>query len=342
MGSAVPPAGTGDYSVTFTPDESASYESVVTSVSVVVNKATPTMAAAPTASPITAGQALSASTLSGGSASVPGTFAWASPSTVPSSSGAYTVIFTPADSLNFSSTTLDVTVTVNSASAGPLFASIYKDTYQFTPSVPSLTITGSNLDQATKMFKLVHATPLMGEFILPITSVNPYQVTLSLPTSMPSGTYYVYYDHNGADQKTLGYLATSTFGGGTGGGTGGGGGMGPTSVPDAVAASQPGLTLSSGSGAITTLSVEASPAPMAMLFSYNRPAGGSRLGGRYVAEGLEYEVQRSTSLGSWMAVEAEEVNAVPLEAGWERVTVRVPSTGNKAFLRLKISDSAAR
>ena len=44
-----------------------------------VNKATPTVSAWPTASAITYGQTLASSTLSGGSASVGGTFTWTTP-----------------------------------------------------------------------------------------------------------------------------------------------------------------------------------------------------------------------------------------------------------------------
>ncbi|NDA10497.1 MAG: C-type lectin domain-containing protein, partial [Verrucomicrobia bacterium] len=94
-----------------------------------VQKSVPTITAAPTASAITAGQALSASTLSGGTASVPGAFAWTTPSTVPTGSGSYGVTFTPTDTANYSTVTSNVSVTVNLAAGGPQFASYYNDTY---------------------------------------------------------------------------------------------------------------------------------------------------------------------------------------------------------------------
>ena len=75
-----------------------------------------------------------------------------------------------------------------------------------------------------------------------------------------------------------------------------------------------------------------------MLFSYSRPEGGSYVDGRYAVDGLWYEVQQSTNLGSWAGVAAQEVATIPLENGWERVTVRVSASGNQAFLRLKISN----
>jgi len=82
--STIPTAGTAPQSVTFTPADTNEYNTVTLNVSVTVNKATPTIITAPTASPITYGQALSSSTLSGGVASVPGSFAFTTPSSIPS------------------------------------------------------------------------------------------------------------------------------------------------------------------------------------------------------------------------------------------------------------------
>ena len=112
--------------------------------------------------------------------------------------------------------------------------------------------------------------------------------------------------------------------------------MGPASVPDAAGMADPSLSLSSGSGAITTQSVGSGPS--AMLLSYTRPPGGSYVAGRYVVGSLRYEVQQSPSLGSWISVDAQEVSVVELENGWERVTVRVPVSGDRAFIRVKVSD----
>jgi hypothetical protein len=79
-------------------------------------KTTPTMSAPPTASPITVGQALSLATLTGGSASVAGTFAWTIPTTVPGvGTTSYGVTFTPTDTVNYNAFTTTVSVTVNPA-----------------------------------------------------------------------------------------------------------------------------------------------------------------------------------------------------------------------------------
>ena len=87
-----------------------------------MNKATPTIGTAPTASAISVGQTLAASTLTGGSATnpnggaaVPGTFAWTTPTTAPpAGTASYSVTFTPTDTTDYNTTTITVSVTVNS------------------------------------------------------------------------------------------------------------------------------------------------------------------------------------------------------------------------------------
>ena len=81
--STAPNAGTSAQSVTFTPTDTVHYSTATTTVNVTVAKATPTITTKPTASGITYGQKLSASTLSGGVASVAGAFTWSSPTTAP-------------------------------------------------------------------------------------------------------------------------------------------------------------------------------------------------------------------------------------------------------------------
>ena len=83
-------------------------------VTVVVAKGTPSITAVPLASAITVGQALSASTLTGGSASVAGAFAWTTLSTEPGvGTPSYGVTFTPTDTANYSTAATTVSLTVN-------------------------------------------------------------------------------------------------------------------------------------------------------------------------------------------------------------------------------------
>ena len=79
-------------------------------------KAVPNVAAWPTASAITYGQALSASSLSGGVCSAPGAYAFAAPATVPTAGVARAAVsFTPSDTTTYISVTGSVNVTVNKA-----------------------------------------------------------------------------------------------------------------------------------------------------------------------------------------------------------------------------------
>jgi hypothetical protein len=97
-----PGAGTASQSVTFTPSVTANYNTVHGSVTVTVAKATPTISAWPTAGGITYGQTLASSTLTGGTASVAGGFAWTTPSTVPNAgTSSQGVTFTPTDTTDY-------------------------------------------------------------------------------------------------------------------------------------------------------------------------------------------------------------------------------------------------
>jgi len=104
--------GNNSVSITFTPTDNAKYNSVSGSVTVAIAKGTPTITALPTASGITLGQALSASTLTGGTASVPGIFTFTYPATVSPVAGYYSasITFTPADNANYNSVSGNVVV----------------------------------------------------------------------------------------------------------------------------------------------------------------------------------------------------------------------------------------
>ena len=81
-------------------------------------KATPTITSPPTASGITYGQTLADSTLSGGNASVAGSFTWTTPTTAPGAgSPSESVTFTPTDTTDYTSPT--ATATINVAQATP-------------------------------------------------------------------------------------------------------------------------------------------------------------------------------------------------------------------------------
>ncbi|MCF6130411.1 lamin tail domain-containing protein, partial [Flavobacterium sp. AS60] len=110
-----------------------------------VSKATPTIITSPTAATITYGQTLADATLSGGSASVGGNFAFTSPATVPTGGTAlYSVTFTPTDSNNYNNAIGTASVTVNQASSSISVTGLQTFTYTGSPQGPDTSsVTGS-------------------------------------------------------------------------------------------------------------------------------------------------------------------------------------------------------
>jgi hypothetical protein len=97
---------------------------------VTVNKATPSVTAWPTASSITYGQTLASSMLSGGTASVAGSFVFTTPATAPSAGTAsQSVTFTPAVPADYNSVIGSVSVTVSPATPMLTFTAIATQTY---------------------------------------------------------------------------------------------------------------------------------------------------------------------------------------------------------------------
>ena len=144
-----PGAGTASQPVTFTPTDTAHYSNATVNVSVTVNKQTPVLKA-PVATTITYGQTLASSSLSGGAAtnavnnaSVAGGFAFTTPTTAPGAGTAsQSVTFTPTDTTDYNSATVNVNVTVNQAGPTLTFSSSknpsgYHEGVIFTASLPT-------------------------------------------------------------------------------------------------------------------------------------------------------------------------------------------------------------
>ena len=108
----------GTYTVTYSASDTDGNVGTATRT-VIVSKGTPSITQPPTASDITAGQKLSASNLSGGTASVPGTFAWSNPDEKVTTAGTsqYQVTFTPTDTANYNTATAMVSVTAKQGTA---------------------------------------------------------------------------------------------------------------------------------------------------------------------------------------------------------------------------------
>jgi autotransporter-associated beta strand protein len=114
--SANPPSNAGTYTLTATVASDSFYnEASSTPTAFTIAKATPTVSVAPTASAVTVGALLSSSTLSGGTASVAGTFAWTDSSAVVNATASYAVTFTPTDGANYNTASTSASVTGNPA-----------------------------------------------------------------------------------------------------------------------------------------------------------------------------------------------------------------------------------
>lgn len=134
--SAVPAVDVTDYDVVFTPDDQKHYNSVRGTIQVNVIKANVNIAVLPTASAITYGDSLAKSVLYGGTAyfdginkvEIFGTFAWKDDSLKPfvsdSDKTLYTVVFTPADSVNYNTAEIEITVNVSKAAMPNLLLSV--------------------------------------------------------------------------------------------------------------------------------------------------------------------------------------------------------------------------
>ena len=136
-----PPLGTTSESVTFTPSDTADYNTATGSVSVTVNgKTTPTVTAWPTASTIGLGQTLASSMLSGGTASVGGSFTWTAPATAPPlGTTSESVTFTPSDTTDYNTVTGPVSVTVSSSVQAISFSTPAQVAYGTAPMLLSAT-----------------------------------------------------------------------------------------------------------------------------------------------------------------------------------------------------------
>lgn len=144
--SVVPTVDNSGYDVVFTPDEQEHYNPVSGTVQVNVSKADVNVVDLPVASAITYGDDLAKAVISGGRVSfdgidqveIPGTFAWKDESIKPfvsdSDKTLYTVVFTPADSVNYNTAEAEITVNVSKA-AMPNFVMSVDNTHKTVGSI---------------------------------------------------------------------------------------------------------------------------------------------------------------------------------------------------------------
>ncbi len=120
---------------------------LVRTFSATAAKDTPNINTVPTASAITYGDKLSNSPLTGGAASVAGSFTWKNPSTVPqvkdSNTTEYEVVFTPTDTASYETATCKVKLTVNPKKLTDVAVdSIADQGYTGSPIKPTVTVKG--------------------------------------------------------------------------------------------------------------------------------------------------------------------------------------------------------
>jgi hypothetical protein len=183
---AVLSAGTQTLSVLFTPNSTITddYTTATATVQLTVNKATPTVPAWPTTSAINLGQTLASSTLSGGTASVSGSFAWTTPSTSPGAgTPSESVTFTPADTADYTTVTGSVNVTVNNPT--PVISSLSPPVASAGGAAFTLTVTGSGF--------VANSTVIWGGATALITTYGSgTQLTAQVPADIaPAGIYNI-------------------------------------------------------------------------------------------------------------------------------------------------------
>ena len=133
LAGVVATAGSQTLSVTFTPTDTTDYTTATSTVTLVVNKATPSIAWA-TPSAIPYGTALSATQLNA-SSTVAGTFVYSPLAGVVPSAGSQTlsVTFTPTDTTDYTTATSTVTLVVNKATPSIAFTAPSPVTYGTAP-----------------------------------------------------------------------------------------------------------------------------------------------------------------------------------------------------------------
>ncbi|UPU37859.1 putative Ig domain-containing protein [Geomonas paludis] len=189
------PATAGSYgaSITFTPTDSTNYNSLIRSIPVTVNKATPTITVLPVASGVTFGEPLSLSTLSGGAGSVPGDFVFTNPAAVPPA-GNYTasVTFTPTESTNYSSVTGTVMVAV--AKRTPTISTVPNASAIISGQALSISSLSGGVASVAGNFAFTSpsTTPAPGNYSAAVTftpddaaNYNPVSLSVIVPVNLP-------------------------------------------------------------------------------------------------------------------------------------------------------------
>ncbi|PPC90369.1 MAG: hypothetical protein CTY35_14465, partial [Methylotenera sp.] len=146
-----------------------------------VNKATPTITTNPTASNITFGQTLVASSLTGGSVSVLGTFAFTTSSTAPNAGTAsYSVTFTPTDTANYNTITTSVNVTTDKATPTITASGFQSLEYNGSPQGPDSSTTSSTGTRSYSYSGTTYGSVAYGPTAVKPTNAGDYNVVATV------------------------------------------------------------------------------------------------------------------------------------------------------------------
>jgi large repetitive protein len=176
-GSSTAPTAVGSYAVVGTVN-GPNYQGFANGT-LVISKATPAVTMPPHATGITYGQTLANSTLSGGTASVAGTFTWTAPATMP---GAGTqsapVTFTPTDTSDYNTPAAVVTLlTVNPA---PLSVTVNNATKSYGAADPNLSgrVSGLMNGDSNASVGLVYSTTATAN-----SPIGKYPITAAISST---------------------------------------------------------------------------------------------------------------------------------------------------------------
>jgi alpha-tubulin suppressor-like RCC1 family protein len=307
-----PDAGTASQAVTFTPTDAVNYAAVSGTASVLVNQGTVTVTILPTATAITYGQTLASSTLSGGVASVGGSFAFTAPGTAPNAGTAsQSVTFTPTDAANYASTSGTTSVLVNRAAPTVVtFPTATAITYGQTLASSTLSggvaaVSGSFAfttpttapDAGTASQPVIFTPTDLANYITAsgTASVLVNQATVTV-TTFPTATAITY-------GQTL---ASSTLSGGSASVAGSFAFTAPTTAPDAGTASQPvtftptdAVNYAAASGTASVLvnqaTVTVTTLPTATAITYGQTLASSTLSGGVASVGGSFAFTAPTT-----------------------------------------------
>jgi len=251
-------AGLQALNATFTPTDAADYSTATATVSITVNQAMPTVMWAMPA-PISFGTPLSGTQLNA-TANVPGTFAY-SPSTgtvLPVGSNTVSVTFTPTDTVDYTTSTAQVSITVNPGP--PVLSSLLPPIATAAGAAFTLTVNGSGFASG--------ATVYWGSSSLATNLVNAAQLTAQVPAS---------------DITSAGITSVTAQNPGLGGGTSNAlqfevdsaSGSSPqfSTVTATVAPGSPASYTVSLSGSATNISVQCLNLPVGATCSYSATSG---------------------------------------------------------------------